>query len=543
MEDLYSPPGQGQTAYYDARLARAKQDQEFWRKERQKAQAELKLAVGSRGLKLLLRNEWAVETLKERLRNATEQHCLAGAEDCLLREAKDVAGKGVDFANQQRPRLQKMADAVEATIVDFRGKCKDLLNVSQQVLLIRFFDQQEDWPKFYRLAGESVSARVEYGRFLTQIPLDPGQPPVKLWDLAKEISREGAMALIRKLHDYAEARFWRDFEAHPRDANVLTHPEMVRQWQVKTDSLVRNAMPLARRGATMVGKALQVQRRAFLGVATQKGEPYAGFIQEIRNKLAARGIHDISVQDTGKPWEIYLYVVAYAFPLPALTVVTSACQDAYNEFYRYLVENRVQQQRHQIPLHISSRWEGKFDDLVVYSDRAAREVREAREVLLFGPIFGVLGASLDRGRTVFNHWGLPPLRPLMSLGAKREAVEWLRANQEKRQEFLTRFRERDAALPLDDLKVYYWLLYSLVKTGEYLAGSPELTMLDRRLTDLYACLCQRGIAEAELSADAAPAGDIVAFARAKTGDRVDWAGPVPKFRPIEKKEQQEPAGA
>ena len=94
----------------------------------------------------------------------------------------------------------------------------------------------------------------------------------------------------------------------------------------------------------------------------------------------------------------------------------------------------------------SSRWEGKFDDLVVYSDRAAKEVREAREVLLFGPIFGVLGASLDRGRVLFNHWGLPPLRPVMSLGAKREAVEWLRANQEKRQEFLVRIRERDAAL-------------------------------------------------------------------------------------------------
>jgi hypothetical protein len=545
MEDLYSPPGPNQAAYYDARLAKAKQDQEFWRKERQKALAELKMAVGSVGLKLLLRTEWVVDTLKDRLRNATEQFCLAGADDCLLREAKDVAAKGVDFANQQRPRLQKMADAVEATIVDFRGKCKDLLNVSQQVLLIRFFDQQEDWPKFYTLAGASVSPRVEYGRFLTQIPLDPGQPPVRLWDLAKEISREGATALIRKLHDYAEPRFWRDFDAHPRDADVLTHPEMAGKWQMKIDSLVRNAMPLARRGATMVGKALQVRRMAFLGVAALTGEPYAKFIQEIRTKLTARGFanHDIIVQDTGKPWEVYLYVVTYAFPLPALTVVTSDCQDAYNEFYRDLVENRVQQQRHQIPLHISSRWEGKFDDLVVYTDRAAKEVREAREVLLFGPVFGVLGASLDRGRVLFNHWGLPPLKPLMSLGAKREAIEWLRANQEKRQEFLTRIRERDAALAPDDLKVYYWLLYSLVKTGEYLPGSPELTLLERRLTDLYACLSQRGVAEAELSADAAPAGDVVAFARGRAGGRVDWTGPVPKFRPIEKKETQEPAGA
>ncbi|MEK7751462.1 MAG: tubulin-like doman-containing protein, partial [Acidobacteriota bacterium] len=372
MEDLYSPPGQNQTAYYDARLAKAKQDQEFWRKERQKVQAELKMAVSSRGLKLLLRNEWVVDTLKERLRNAAEQFCLAGADDCLLREAKDVAAKGVDFANQQRPRLQKMADAVEATIVDFRDKCKDLLNVSQQVLLIRFFDPQEDWPKFYTLAGTSVSPRVEYGRFLTQIPLDPGQPPVKLWDLAREISREGATALIRKLHLYSEARFWRDFDAHPRDADVLTHPEMAGQWQMKIDSLVRNAMPLARRGATMVGRTLQVRRMAFLGVAALTGEPYARFIQEIRNRLAARGFsnHDIIVQDTGKPWEVYLYVVTYAFPLPALTAVTADCQDAYNKFYGDLVANRVQQQRHQIPLHLSSRWEGKFDDLVVYTDRA-----------------------------------------------------------------------------------------------------------------------------------------------------------------------------
>ena len=131
----------------------------------------------------------------------------------------------------------------------------------------------------------------------------------------------------------------------------------------------------------------------------------------------------------------------------------------------------------------------------------------------------------------------------MSLGAKRDAIEWLRANQEKRQEFLVRIRERDAALAPDDLKVYYWLVYNLVESGEYLPGSPELTMLNKRLTDLYACLTQRGVAEAELSADAAPAGDVVAFARARTGDRVDWSGPVPKFRPIEKKEQQEPAGA
>jgi hypothetical protein len=118
----------------------------------------------------------------------------------------------------------------------------------------------------------------------------------------------------------------------------------------------------------------------------------------------------------------------------------------------------------------------------------------------------------------------------MSLGAKREAVEWLRANQEKRQEFLTRIREEEAGLATEGLKVYYWLLYGLVKSGEYLPGSPEHTMLNRRLTDLYADLCGRGVPEAELSADAAPAGDVVAFARAKAGGRVDWTGAVPALR-------------
>ena len=416
----------------------------------------------------------------QRIQDAQEQYCFACAEECVLHQAIKIAEDTVAFLNRQRRSLDSLSTAVATASANFFKKYEDFLNFTDQVLLIRFFDRNLDWKEVYKLDTDDqgrprdVVPKIEYQRFLTQSISQPGGPVATLWDLVQLVERRTERELRQRLQEHCDRRFWADFEAYPRQMDVLQHPRMAADWEGAIERFVRSATPLARREKIFGGSTVQVRQLAYLGIASTQGAVHEAFAEQVRRHLISKiGIADLVVQSTGRPWEAYLYLVTYAFPLASLPVVSKDCRAAYNSFYRALTENRVNEQRYHIPLHLDAAWEGKFDELVVYDDDTAKEVKEGREALLFGAVLKVVQPVLVQHRVEYEYSSGPPHYRQRKLGAKREAVERLKDEPDLRKAFLSAIRERERALADSQLLKYYWIMQYLSGTDAYATGTPE----------------------------------------------------------------------
>ena len=567
LKDLYAASRPGVASALDQRIAEANGDAKYYSTRRDSILMELRQAVRSTGLVILRRGDWVKETLLQRLREAEEQYCLASVERCVLECAKKVAEAAVEGLSRRRQPLEALSTAVAAAAQKSLEAYDKQLSIGEGVLLIQFFDRANDWPRFYRLDVNEqnqpmeVDPRTEYRKFLTHGLPKPPTGEATLWDLVELFARKGERELRSKLRAYAENRFWVDFEAHPRQIDVLSHPQMTANWEFSIERLVRSAMPLARRDKMLGGRAVSVRKIAYVGVPRvgSGSSQDESFIDDVTKQLVAKmglSATDISVQPTGKPSEVYLYMVVYAFPLSSLPVVTRDCHTAYHDFYRALASQRITDAKHQIPLHLDARWEGKFEDLVVYDDAVAQQIKEAHEVLLFGALLKVLEVTDEQGRTEYQYNSGPPFYKQRALGAKREAVDFLQSDRRQREEFRQTVLGREQLLKDKALETYYWALQYLSRAGDFQEGSTERTLLEQRVGQVYTRLAKAGVAQAALDVRAgAPVedskektGDVKAkaeadrakakaeaeFAKSKIDGEVEWSCGLPILKGAEK---------
>jgi hypothetical protein len=391
LKGLYAPSRLGLPPVLDRQIAETARDACDWANRRDSVLREIRAALrsgrASLGLLLLGRAEWVGLALLQRLRDAEERYCIATVELCIFECAKEVAQAAAEGLARLRGSLgdlrvqEHLSEALTAISQEFLKASEDYLQFDEDALSTQiFFDRARDWPMFYRLDCDGqgqpmeVDPQAEHHKFLT-----PEFPEANVWNGAELNIRalfngDGERELRSRLRVYAENRFWEDFESCPRPADVLSHPRMSANWQAAIERLVLSSTPLARRCKSLGGRVNPAFSYAYLAVPEPPRESVhvAAFVEEVGKRLEAltelrRG--DITVLHTGKPYEVFLYVVAYAFPLAALPV-TRDCHDAYHSFYRDGARDALGM-AHSVPLHIDSRWEGKFEDLLVYDQATA----------------------------------------------------------------------------------------------------------------------------------------------------------------------------
>jgi hypothetical protein len=537
LRALYTPVREGVSAIYDEWLTAAQADADAYDARKNITLRDLREGIRSLGVAGLAAKEWTIRKLLERLHEAEEQYALARAAVVLYQETKRVAESGVRFLSQKRPDMDKFHGSIATLAKSFENRYREFINFGHQVLFIRFFDYEKDWGEFYKLDVDAdeeameVNPAAEYRRFLER----NFGGNATLTDLIAIHPRQGEKEIRRLLAEFSENRFWNDFEAHPRNIDVLQHPQMNDQWNESIEQMVRSAMPMIRRESHLSGRPLQIQRRAYLGIYRDQGQPYERFIEEVRKRLLGLGFteQEINVQPTDKPWEVYLYLVTYAFPLSALPIVTTDCHKAYFDFYQALRNARITNRKYQIPLHLSDAWEGKFEDLMVYKDEEAKRVKESREILLFGAILKILGLTEARGRIEYNYRLGPPAFRVVTLGPKREAIEVLRNDNTLRVRFIEAINQRETMLSKEDLETYYWAIQYLRFSNEFTVGSPELTLLDEKNDEVYGRLTANRVAAEALVPEGDTDSEKAERAKKKLKSKVEWIGGLPVIAGME----------
>ena len=435
----------------------------------------------------------AVDLLLNRLREAEEGYCLARAEEVLLEQSKIVAQAAVPMHREETDGCDAAYWKLDGIAQACRIQKAEFLSVTEQVLSIRLFDERKDWEWCYRLGADDgkglpVDVRAECEQFLARPPAG-GRPALGgVWELLDLLNRRGEKEVCALLRAYCDRRFWEDFEAYPRDVDVLNHPSMTANWPDSIGRLVRSALPLARQDREIAGHDLRVRRVAYLGLAVNPyyDPKYKEFADEVERRLAAwLQIGCAAPVLTGKPWEVFLYIVDYAFPLAALPI-TRECHQAYRDFYRALVDRQIGKEHFQIPLHLSTGWEGKFEELEVYDDESARRAKGAREVLLFAPLLRVLHCTVERGRKEYGYTSGAPFWGPRRLGGRRDAVDALASDGELRATLLRAIAARELALAPGQLLAYYWVLRYLAADDEILPGAPESVILETRMAEILA---------------------------------------------------------
>ncbi|HEX8174607.1 MAG TPA: tubulin-like doman-containing protein [Pyrinomonadaceae bacterium] len=538
LRALYTPLREGVSPTYDEWQRAAEADADAYEARKNVALRDLREAISSLGVAGLAAREWTIRKLLERLHEAEEQYALARAATVLYQETKRIAESGVRFLSQKRPEMDKFQESIATLVKSFENKYREFVSFSEQVLFIRFFDYEKDWGTFYKLDVDineqsmEVNPSAEYRRFLER----NFGGNATLTDLIDIHPRQGEKEIRRLLAEFSENRFWNDFEAHPRNIDVLKHSQMNDKWNESIERMVRSAMPMIRRETHLSGRPLQIQRRAYLGVFKDEGQPYERFIEEVRRRLMGIGFteQEINVQPTDKPWEVYLYLVTYAFPLSALPIVTTDCHKAYFDFYQALRNAQITNRKYQIPLHLSEAWEGKFEDLMVYKDDEARRVKESREILLFGAILKILGLTEARGRVLYNYrLGAPSFR-VVTIGPKREAIEVLRNDNALRPRFIEAINQRETSLSKEDLEAYYWTIQYLRFSNQFTVGSPELTLLEEKNNDIYGRLTGPNRVAAEtLDLEGGKDDERAERAKKKLKNKVEWVGDLPVLAGME----------
>jgi hypothetical protein len=191
----------------------------------------------------------------------------------------------------------------------------------------------------------------------------------------------------------------------------------------------------------------------------------------------------------------------------------------------------------------------------VYDDATAQQIKEAREVLLFGAILRVLEVTDEQGRPEYQYNSGPPFYRQRALGLKREAVDSLQNDRRQRDEFRQTVLGREQLLKDKALGTYYWALHYLSRAGEFQDGSTELALLEQRIGQVHARLVKSGVAESALDVRAGtPAEDPkqkstnakekaeaerakikteAEFAKSKIDGEVEWSCGLPILKDVQ----------
>jgi hypothetical protein len=226
-------------------------------------------------------------------------------------------------------------------------------------------------------------------------------------------------------------------------------------------------------------------RKAYLGICDPNVEPYRSFIKLVQKEMdgIAGPKYALELIPTGQPAEIYLYFSNYAFALPALPIIEE-CHSAYTTFYAKLAD-QAGGDKTSIPLHLSARWEGRFDDLVILNSEEARRLHVIRRILLFGPILKVLVLREGKGNIEYHYKVGPPFNKMIHLGSQRRAITILSSRDGMRSTLLNAIQQREQGLPLQLRISYYWALQGLLYNLEMTPVTPEYRIVENKLKDIY----------------------------------------------------------
>ena len=526
LYELYTPLEEGVKAVYDMQLAALDAEISAWEQRKQAQAKELEAAASSFTVAALGVRPWAIAKVTERLRDAAEQYLLARAEKCIVEEAKTVAQALVRHINAQRPVFDSFRANADLLHRRFREKSEAFLAAKDHVFFIRLFDQEFDWPKFYKLGIDDqkqpreVNPVEEYVEFVKSTMDGKGS----LYDLI--LGNDGERELEIRFASHTEKRFWTDFETHKRLVNVLDHPEMKDRQShgERVQALVRSARPL------LVQKEIQgaddaVARRAYMGVCNPDQEPGRALVEQVRKAVEGLAVrYPLEVIATDRPEEIYLFFTNCAFALPGVTLVTEDCHKAYGRFYSQLGESQ-QGDSSAIPLHLSTRWEGRFDDLVLYTSDEAKKTHEIRSVLLFGTMLKVLSLREAGVQAQYQYKLGPPRNAMVALGPRRTAIAVLQQNDDTRKMLSDAIQARERSLDADGRTAYYWCVQAALYGPEMTALLPEYNLLSNKLDELYNELLAVNLTEAALNLHI-PEEERFEHIRAADGLGVEWVAKV-----------------
>jgi hypothetical protein len=497
MKEYYTPLEEGQKAIIDLKLEEAAKKIDYYKKQKDDLVREMKAALRSPAVSVLMLKDWTLDVLLDRLKFAEEQYALARGDRCLWDEAKTVAERAVKYLEEVQGDLKEFQESLDSLTQTLDKRKKEFLNFSEGVLFIRLYDEENDWPQFYALGQDRegkhqpVNPRSESSEFLKSLgkELSTG---TTMWELIEYFQNEREEGLRAKLIRFAENRFRADFATYPRQVNVLNHPELKRKMNEYASKLVISALPMTQRDDNLGGQSVEVQRLAYLGIAQTDREPYRGFITKVKDILSSRGFRLFNALPTGVPSEIYLYLVSYAFALPSITTIREQCHKAYYDFYESL-KGRQTVGKNQIPLHLSNQWDGLFDDLIIYNQQQAEEIKDALEILLFGSILRVVEMVQTNGRIEYQYeQKVGAFAKSQPLGVRRDAIEFLRRQSTLRRDMKGIVRRREESLSPKELSNYFWILNYLLYSHVIKEESPESFLIQRKLEKVESDIASKG---------------------------------------------------
>ncbi len=528
--ELIDPSREGESGRFEAERQQLEAEAVQYRQRRDEQLAELNTAVRSVAARALAVREPLIATLLTRVRDHQEQYLFALLHERMAVESRKVAQELLRTMVATRDALLTFLDKADA----IRGEAEARLQTyrtrlvtGNHVLFLQLYDPDRDWGRFYKLGLDpdsnhpaAVNPKKEYENLLRDLGLGKG-----LLGVANELRRQTTAEFSRAVQAFCEKRFYDDMLANPRQVRVLDHPSLRDPASARQTitNFVNAARPMLRRDAKLAATPVESTTFAYLGLSDLDAPATREFVQQVNDFAGCR----VEAFDTGQPNEVYLYFSTFAFPLPSLALVQNECHRAYTDFYAQLQPGQAKRPTQGIPLHLSQRWEGRFDDLVAYSDREAALLEEALLVLNLAPALRVLEAQLNRATdmTEFQYRYAKPLNTVQGLGKRTNAVAQLMADHGLRQTLRDAVLAREAALTPGQLKAYFWALYAQTKHPEVEHDSPDFQLLQRSFTQVYYRI-QQTLPELlpEVDTDHVPPGNAVAWLQGQNLG-LDWSDP------------------
>ncbi len=531
VEQLYKAPQAGEKARFDALKDVAAEDADYYKQRWNTHLQELRACQSNVGVAALGVRGWTNKHLLKILEESHEQYLKARAALCLYDECKKVALALATRIDQLKTKLEKFQPVLEGLQSDLHEQSEQFLHLGTKLLFIQVFDREKNWKDFYRLGLTDIGERQEVQpakeceTFLHQ-SVDSKATLLDLID-----SFQGKAALEKLLTDYCETRFRQDFNKNPRDVNVLESSlfKDERTTRQTITNFVQNASPMMRVNPDLAGTALTTERRAYLGIRNLEDREWKEFADKITAQLGTAGYTMVSRQSTGLSSEVYLYLVNYAFPLSALDVVVNECHSAYSKFYQGLREGTTKDRKSQIQLHLSKKWEGRFPELVAYTEDKARKVKEAREILLFGTMLRVLTVK-DAKQPEYGYILGFPFNRIVWLGFKWEAIDRLNAQADTRQMLQQVISNRKTELTPEQLLAWFWAVQYMINDSQSDVDEPEKKLLDQELESITRQLVKQKLLTEEIKKATELGADNC---KVCAGDTLDWSGAIPVLKNIE----------
>ena len=492
LKALGAPEEAGTPAVFPSNRDASTADAKTWVDLRSGLLLELKNSISSFAVKALGASEWTLGVLLDRFKESVRQGLLCQAEACLFAEANKIAVVLTKLFEQRKKELQKFVEYAELYATESKSRSESLQHVesANQVLILRLYDKAQHWDTFYRLdrdedSGEPshVNPEKEYKRFAQGVGAGVG-----ILELAALLDK-GKPDFSKRIDKYCEDRFADDFLANKRAVDVLEHPIMKAREQEYLQRLVNSALPMLRQKPRLGVTTAEIEHVVYLGVADPQLFKYQKLASDISNLLQARAqqgfkVKEVKILETGNPSEIYLYMSDFAFSLPLLQIVEQEAYPAYSDFYDKMHHTGAGNAQQLIPLHLSKSWEGKFEDLVVYTDEQANTLREIISILIFGQMLKVLVLKEQKGLHFYYYTlGKPFSRP-EPIGPRRQVVTNLLHDSKLRKTLTSAVMDCENRLTDEQLLTYHRAIVAAESNPELIRNTPDEVLLGQKMVEL-----------------------------------------------------------